>query len=56
VTDGYRFIAAEKANYPIPLMSRMLGVRRQAFHAWERRPLSRRELDDAGAPQSECPG
>jgi transposase InsO family protein len=28
VTDAYRFIAAEKANYPISLMSRVLGVSR----------------------------
>jgi putative transposase len=47
VTDAYRFIAAEKANYPISLMSRMLGVSRQAFHAWERRPPSQRALEDA---------
>ena len=31
MTDAYRFIAAEKANYPISLVSRMLGVSRQAF-------------------------
>jgi putative transposase len=47
VTDAYRFIAAEKANYPISLMSRMLGVSRQAFHAWERRPPSQHALEDA---------
>jgi putative transposase len=47
VTDAYRFIAAEKANYPISLMSRMLGVNRSAFHAWERRPPSQRALEDA---------
>lgn len=47
MTDAYRFIAAEKANYPISLMSRVLGVSRQAFHAWERRPPSQRALEDA---------
>lgn len=47
MTDAYRFIAAEKANYPISLMSRLLGVSRQAFHAWERRPPSQRALEDA---------
>jgi transposase InsO family protein len=26
VSDAYRFIAAEKANHPISLMSRLLGV------------------------------
>jgi putative transposase len=47
VTNAYRFIAAEKANYPISLTSRMLGVNRQAFHAWERRMPSQRALEDA---------
>ena len=47
MTDAYRFIAAEKANHPISLMSRTLGVNRSAFHAWERRPPSQRELEDA---------
>ena len=47
MTDAYRFIAAEKANYPISLMTRVLGVSRQAFHAWERRPPSQRALEDA---------
>ncbi len=47
MTDAYRFIAAEKANYPISLMSRMLGVNRSAFHVWERRPPSQRALEDA---------
>jgi putative transposase len=47
VSDAYRFIAAEKANYPISLMSRLLGVSRQGFHAWERRAPSQRALQDA---------
>jgi putative transposase len=47
VTDAYRFIAAEKANYPISLMSRMLGVSRTAYHRWEGRAPSQRALQDA---------
>ncbi len=43
----FRFIAAEKANNPISLLCRMLGVSRSGFHAWERRPPSDRELADA---------
>jgi putative transposase len=43
----FRFIAAEKADYPISLLCRMLGVSRSGFHAWRRRPPSDRELADA---------
>jgi putative transposase len=43
----FRFIAAEKATYPISLLCRLLGVSRSGFHAWERRPPSDRELADA---------
>jgi putative transposase len=40
-------IAAEKANYPVAVMSRVLGVNRTSFHDWERRPPSDRALSDA---------
>jgi putative transposase len=43
----FRFIAAEKANYPISLLCRMLGVSRSGFHAWQRRAPSDRALADA---------
>jgi putative transposase len=43
----FRFIAAEKANYPVSLLCRMLGVSRSGFHAWAGRPPSRRALADA---------
>jgi putative transposase len=47
VIEAYRLIAAEKASYPVALMCRVLGVNRTAFHAWQRRPPSDRELTDA---------
>ncbi len=43
----FRFIAAEKASYPISLLCRMLDVSRSGFHAWERRAPSSRDLADA---------
>jgi len=43
----FAFIAAEKANYPISLMCRVLQVNRTSFHDWERHPPSDRELYDA---------
>jgi putative transposase len=43
----FRFIAAEKADYPISLLCRVLGVSRSGFHAWEKRPPSARDLADA---------
>jgi putative transposase len=43
----FRFVAAEKANYPVSLLCRMLGVSRSGFHAWQRRPRSDRQLADA---------
>jgi putative transposase len=42
----YRFIAAEKASYPVSLMCRVLGVSRQGVYAWERRAPCQRALYD----------
>ena len=43
----FRFIAAEKANHPIALLCEVLEVSRSGFHAWQRRPPSRRAGQDA---------
>jgi putative transposase len=41
------FIAAQKANYSISLMCRVLDVSRSGFHAWQRRAPSDRARTDA---------
>jgi putative transposase len=38
----YRFIAAEKASYPLALLCRVLGVARAGYYAWRSRGLSAR--------------
>jgi putative transposase len=43
----FRFIAAQKADYSISLMCRVLDVSRSGFHAWQRRAPSDRALADA---------
>jgi putative transposase len=40
-------IAAEKTNFPVAVMCRVLGVSRTGFHSWERRAPSDRALQDA---------
>jgi putative transposase len=47
VGEAFSFVAAEKANFPISLMCRMLGVNRTSFHDWERRAPSDWALADA---------
>lgn len=34
MNEVYRFIAAEKATYPVALLCRVLGVVRSSFYAW----------------------
>jgi putative transposase len=43
----FSFIAAEKGNYPVAVMCRVLKVSRTGFHHWVRRAPSDRALTDA---------
>jgi putative transposase len=43
----FSLIAAEKANFPVSVMCRVLGVNRTSFHDWVRRAPSDRALSDA---------
>jgi putative transposase len=42
----FAFIHAEKALYPVAALCRTLEVSRSGYHAWVRRPASRRTLED----------
>ena len=42
----FRFVEAEAAQFPVSLLCRVVGVTRQGFYAWKRRPPSARELGD----------
>jgi putative transposase len=38
----YRFIQAEKAQYPVEVLCRVMAVARSGFYAWCQRPMNRR--------------
>ncbi len=42
----YRFIAAQKAEYPVAVMSRILQVSRSGFYTWTKRAESARSRSD----------
>ena len=42
----YRFVATERASYPVRLLCKVIGVAASAFYAWLRRVPSRRQADD----------
>ena len=42
----FRFVDEEAAQFPVSLLCRVMGVTRQGFYAWKRRPPSARELAD----------
>ncbi len=42
----FRLIEAEKANYPVSLLCRVVKVSRSGYYAWLHRPPSRRSVED----------
>ena len=42
----FRFVEAEAAQFPVSLLCKTVGVTRQGYYAWKRRPPSARELAD----------
>ena len=42
----YRFVAAERASFPVRLLCKVVGVAVSGFYAWLRRVPSRRQGDD----------
>jgi hypothetical protein len=43
----FKFIEAQKANYPISLLCRVLRVSRSGYYDWKNRPPSKRSQQDA---------
>jgi putative transposase len=44
--SSFKLIDAERANYPVALLCRMLGVSKSGYYAWHSRPPSERRRQD----------
>jgi len=45
--SSFRLIDAERANYPVAMLCRMLGVSKSGYYAWRSRPPSNKSRQDA---------
>src|SRR5271166_6430090 len=45
--EGFRFVSAHRAVYPIAAMCRVLGVSSSGYYAWAKRTPSARAISDA---------
>ena len=45
--SSFRLIDAQKANYPVAMVCKMLGVSKSGYYAWRSRPPSNRSRQDA---------
>lgn len=45
--SSFELMDAERANYPVAMLCRMLGVSKSGYYAWHGRPPSNRSREDA---------